>query len=246
MKQSLFYLLLITLIWSCNTNERPNAQAIVDKAIEVTGGEKFDNSVISFDFRGRHYKATRNNGLYTYSREFKDSIKTVKDVLSNNGFKRFINGELIKVADSMVPRYSASVNSVHYFSVLPFGLNDAAVNKEYLGAIELNGNNYHKIKVHFNEEGGGEDFEDVFVYWVDKESFKVDYIAYSYEEGRGLGLRFRRAYNERYVNGVRFVDYENYKPETVANTSLYDLDKLFIDGELKLLSKIENENIKVE
>jgi hypothetical protein len=184
--------------------------------------------------------------LYTYSREFKDSIKTVKDVLSNNGFKRFINGELIKVADSMVPRYSASVNSVHYFSVLPFGLNDAAVNKEYLGAIELNGNNYHKIKVHFNEEGGGEDFEDVFVYWVDKESFKVDYIAYSYEEGRGLGLRFRRAYNERYVNGVRFVDYENYKPETVANTSLYDLDKLFIDGELKLLSKIENENIKVE
>ena len=246
MKRFLFYISVIVFLASCNTDERSKAQIIVDEAIEVAGGEKFNNSIISFDFRGRHYKATRNNGMYEYSREFKDSISLIKDVLSNDGFKRFINGELTKVADSMTPRYSRSVNSVHYFSVLPFGLNDAAVQKEYLGEVEITGKQYHKIKVFFSEEGGGDDFEDVFMYWIGTDDYKVDYLAYSYQDpGRDMDYRFRVAKNERYVNSVRFVDYDNYKSE-VENTTLNKLDELYEAGSLKLLSKIENENVRVD
>ena len=36
---------------------------------------------------------------------------------------------------------------------------------------------------------------------------------YSYIESDGIGLRFREAFNERYINGIRFVDYNNYKPK---------------------------------
>ena len=80
MKRFIFYLSLTILVWSCNSDDRSKAQIIVDEAIEVAGGEKFNNSVISFDFRVRHYKATRNNGIYEYTRE-KRSTECVPELI---------------------------------------------------------------------------------------------------------------------------------------------------------------------
>ena len=155
-----------------------------------------------------------------------------------------INELPFEVSDGKETAYSASVNSVHYFSVLPYGLNDRAVKRTYLKLLKVKGKEYHKIKVAFNKDGGGEDFEDVFMYWINTKTFKADYLAYSYNEDGGLGLRFREAYNERYIEGVRFVDYYNYKPKN-ENASLENLDNLFeVDG-LSLLSKIELKNILV-
>ena len=96
----------------------------------------------------------------------------------------------------------------------------------------------------FNEKGGGEDFEDVFIYWINTDNFKADYIAYSYAEDDGLGLRFREAYNERFVNGIRFVDYNNYKPKD-DEVQLVNLDNLFQKNELELLSVVKLKNITV-
>jgi hypothetical protein len=246
MKNIIFVLSIISILVSCKQENQPNAQDIINKAIEVSGGIKYETSTISFDFRDKHYKAIRNNGIYQYERHFIDSINKIKDVLSNNGFQRFVNDELIEVADSMVPRYSRSVNSVHYFSVLPFGLNDSAVNKTLIGEVSINEETYYKIEVAFNQDGGGDDFEDVFIYWIKKKDFKVDYLAYSYEEDNNeIGFRLREAYNERYVNGIRFVDYNNYIPIN-KEADLLDLDKIFESNDLKLLSKIENKNITVK
>ena len=245
MYKKLFILFISTfLIISCKQEPQLTANDIVNKAIEVSGGERFKNSTINFDFRDKHYKAIRENWKFQYEREFKDSISQIKDVLNNNGFMRFVNNFPMAVRDSMAVKYSASVNSVHYFSVLPFGLNDKSVNKKYLNTVEIKGKTYYKIQVTFNENGGGEDFEDVFIYWIDNKSFKADYLAYSYNESNGLGLRFREAYNERFVNGIRFVDYNNYKPESYA-VALENLDSLFGAGKLQLLSKIELENVAV-
>jgi hypothetical protein len=58
-------------------------------------------------------------------------------------------------------------------------------------------------------------------------------------------MRFREAYNERYITGLRFVDYNNYKTENTT-IPLENLAKAFEADELKLLSKIELENIKVD
>ncbi|MCF7567962.1 deoxyribose-phosphate aldolase [Sabulilitoribacter arenilitoris] len=238
MKKSFLILVIAMLFNSCEKQKVISAQEIVDKSIEVAGGNKIKNAAIAFNFRDKHYKATRNNGVFQFERIFKDSTIVIRDVLSNDGFKRYNNNLEVKVADSMILKYLSSVNSVHYFSILPFGLNDAAVNKEYIDKVTLKGKDYHKIKVTFNQDGGGEDFEDVFVYWINAKSYKTEYIAYSYEETDGVGIRFRAAFNERYVNGIRFVDYVNYKPNN-SSTSLQDLDESFEKNQLKLLSKIE-------
>ena len=95
----------------------------------------------------------------------------------------------------------------------------------------------------FSKEGGGTDFEDTFVYWIAKTTYHVDYLAYSYAV-EGGGIRFREAYNPRTVEGIRFVDYNNYKPASLA-IPLTDLDSIFQQNELELLSKIETENVEV-
>ena len=229
-----------------------SADEIVNRSIEVSGGEKFERSAIDFVFRDKEYFATREKLKFSLVRMFnEDSSTAVIDELNNNGFIRKTGNnqlndfKIMKVADSLVKLYSASVNSVHYFSVLPYGLNDKAVNKTLLGEEQIKAKTYYKIKVTFEEDGGGEDYEDVFIYWFDKETFKVHYLAYSYNEDDGVGMRFRAAYNERYVNGLRFVDYNNYKPEN-DTVKLEDLGKAFEANQLKLLSKIDLENVSVD
>ena len=231
---------------SCKEKEtiENSANLIINKAIEVSGGEKFNKSTISFQFRDKKYKAQRDNGLFVLERIFKDTSGIIRDELSNSGFKRFINEELQNLPDSLADIYSNSVNSVHYFSILPFGLNDPAVNKSYIGETTIKGKQYHKIRVTFDEIGGGNDYEDVFVYWVGKDDFKVDFLAYSFRENGG-GMRFRKAFNERYVKGIRFVDYNNFKPRNNAS-DVSDLDQLFVKGKLELLSKIELTDVNVE
>ncbi|WP_422104961.1 DUF6503 family protein [Winogradskyella sp.] len=247
----IYALLVVFLVFSCK-NEQPSkaltAKDIVNKSIEVSGGHLFDSSsvvVIKFDFRDKSYKASHTPDGRVLSRFMLRDNDTILDFLKGNAFQRYINQVPVKVADSMIPRYSASVNSVHYFSVLPYGLNDKAVNKALIGEEQIKSKDYYKIKVTFNEEGGGEDFEDVFIYWVDKTTFKPDYLAYSYDEDDDKGMRFRVAYNERYVNGLRFVDYDNYKPKRDA-LPLVDIGNAFDTNNLELLSKIELENVEVE
>jgi len=237
--------IVLTMLVSCKKDVQPNAEAIISKAIEVAGGNNIVTSTIDFDFRNIHYTAIRDNGTFKFERSFKDSIGNIRDVLSNNGFQRFINEKPVEIPDSMALKYTSSVNSVHYFSVLPFGLNGIAVNKTSLEDVTIKGKDYYKIKITFNQAGGGEDFEDVFVYWINTSSYKMEYLAYSYIEDDDIGLRFREAYNERYVNGVRFVDYNNYAPKN-KDADLFELDRLLENDGLKLLSKIETENIEVK
>ncbi|MGY0392126.1 DUF6503 family protein [Bizionia sp. KMM 8389] len=238
-------LFLVLFLVSCQTDKKQlTADEIVAKSIEVSGGDKMNTSSYAFEFRGKNYLADRYYGKFSFVREFtQDSVGFIQDYLGNEGFERYINNEQVVLADSTAEKLSASVNSVHYFAVLPHGLDAEAVNKELLGEVKIKDVPFYKIKVTFSEDGGGEDFEDVFVYWINKLTYKVDYLAYSYEEESGIGYRFREAYNERYVGGLRFVDYNNYKPEITTGISVTDLDDLFETDQLALLSKIKLENI---
>lgn len=233
-------LLSFILFISCQPQKKElTAQQIVDKSILASGTDKVSSSEITFEFRDKQYSAVRNNGKFKLIRAF-DSIK---DVLSNSGFERFINEKSIKVVDSMALKYSNSVNSVHYFSVLPYGLNDKAVRKKRLPSSMINGKEYYKIEITFSENGGGEDFEDVFIYWIGKEDYLIDYLAYSYHTNGG-GKRFRVLKEECFKNGIRFVDYQNYKPNA-ENIKLIDIDKSYEKNNLKLVSEIILRNIEV-
>lgn len=220
------------------------AQRIVDKSIEVSGGDLYKTSNVAFDFRDREYMLQIVDGRRVMERTFNTDSSSMVDRVDPKGFQRFVNDSLIHVSDSMANVYSNSINSVHYFAYLPYGLNDPAVNKELLGKIKIKGNDYYKVKVTFDKEGGGDHYEDTYIYWFNKDTYKVDYLAYDFHTDGG-GMRFRKAYNERYVNGLRFVDYENYRPENMP-TSIVNIDSLFLQNKLTLLSKIRLKNIKVD
>ena len=241
---SKFYLLVFTLtLFSC-TNFLTDPQKIVDKSIAAAGGEKYLNSTIEFDFRDRHYLAKRNGGSFSYERIFKDSIGTIRDIVSNKGHVREVNGMIQVLPDSMSDKYTSSTNSVIYFALLPYGLNDPSVKKEYLGDTMIENQIFYKVEITFGQEGGGEDFQDVFQYWINREDFTIGYMAYSFRENDEASLRFRKAINPTKVKGIQFYDYINYKPKN-NSTKMEDLELLFTKGELEELSKIELENIVV-
>lgn len=244
MKNLFLLVSILLLLISCNqTKKQLTAQQIVDAAIEKSCQGNCDKATVSFTFRDVGYRSTRNQGDYKYTRLRKDSIGFVRDELSNVGFERFINEAPIIVADTTAVKIADAVNSVHYFSQLPYGLNAAAVKKELTGETNIKNELYFKIKVTFDQEGGGTDYDDEFLYWIHKTNFTVDYLAYSYATNGG-GIRYREAYNPRVIEGIRFVDYNNYKPSSLE-FSLDELPALFENGALKLLSKIETENVRV-
>lgn len=243
MKNIILICLVAILVTSCNSN-LADPQKIIDKAIAASGGEKYLDATIEFDFRDHHYVSTRKGGLYAHERIKKDSINTTHDFLSNDGFRREINGAAVEVVDSMKVKYTSSVNSVVYFALLPYGLNDTSVKKKFLGETQIENKEQYIVEISFGEEGGGEDFEDVFIYWINKNDFTIDYLAYSFNEGKGLEYRFRKAYNPRKVKGITFFDYINYQP--TVDTKITGLEELYKAGTLKELSKIELLNIEVK
>ena len=243
MRKAIFISICCVLIGCKEPNKVNNAQALVDKSIEVSGGALYNSSKVSFRFRDINY--TSESGLRgkKLSRSFLKDSTMILDVLEAGEFNRILNGKPAMVADTMAVKYANSINSVHYFARLPFGLNDRAVVKRYLGETTIEDQSYYKVEVTFKEEGGGDDFDDIYVYWFNKATFKPDFLAYEFHVDGG-GKRFRKALNERYVEGIRFVDYMNYKP-TDSKASVYALDSLFIRNELELLSRIELKDIEV-
>ncbi len=238
-----FIIIFFTIIGCRNKNSDNIAvQDIVNKSIEVSGGNLYSSCSISFTLRDIRYELENSTGSKILKRIVNNDSTTVLDVLKHNSFQRYINGNPVIVADSMATKYSNSINSVHYFAYLPYGLNDPAVNKKFLGETQIGDRQYYKVEVTFDEKDGGEDFDDIYIYWFNKETFKPDYLAYKFNVDGG-GTRFREALNERIINGIRFVDYNNYK--AAANISVYKLEALFKTGELQLLSKIRLENIEV-
>ncbi|WP_108868310.1 DUF6503 family protein [Aquimarina aquimarini] len=238
-----FGILLVTFSFLNITIAQSSATEIVDNAIKISGGTTYDNAVVYFSFRNKTYRSDRKKGMYKLERFVDTPNGVIHDAVGNSGLKRAIENCPVKVPDSLVTRISDGVNSVHYFANLPYGLNATAVNKKLIGEATINEISYFKIQVTFNQEGGGTDYEDEFMYWIRKEDFTVDYLAYKYAVNGG-GIRFREAYNSRVVNGIRFVDYNNYKADDLS-TPLSNLDELFEKGRLKLLSKIELKDIYV-
>ena len=239
----LYFLLL--LISACSTTEQPvAADAIIKNAITAHGLTSIQDKKIEFDFRNRHYSLLRTDNNYTYTRSFQDSLGFVEDILINSSkFTRLVNGNVLHVDSIWSGKYSNSVNSVLYFIQLPLTLMDLAAMKKYKGLATIKGKNYHLIEVRFEEENGGVDFQDVFLYWFNTETFTMDFFAYSYITDGG-GVRFREAINTKRVDGIIFQDYINYQPKD-KNTPLNEMATLFEADQLVELSKIENTNITV-
>ena len=218
------------------------SEYIIADAIEAHGGKSYLSLDVSFRFRDKEYSIQRSGGEFTYSRSFTDSLGSVTDELSNEGFTRFRDKNRVALTKKDSIDYSNSLNSVIYFALLPFGLQDDAVNSEYLGLDSIGGKEYNTIKVWFDQQGGGTDHEDVFMYWFDRDDSSMDYLAYEFHVNDG-GTRFRKAIGSKRVDGVVFQDYENYKgPEGIEELSRFP--ELYQQGDLEKVSDIVLEDFR--
>ncbi|KAA1245192.1 DUF6503 family protein [Aquimarina sp. RZ0] len=219
------------------TEQHENADTIISEAIEAHGGELYDKADYTFVFRKKEYRFTNNHSNYTYS--VKNDEKTC-DFIVNGNFERYVNEEPVALSEKRQSKYAEALNSVIYFATLPHKLKDAAVNKKYIQSIDIKGLNYDVIKITFDQEGGGKDHDDEFYYWINKETKKIDFLAYNYKVNGG-GVRFRSAYNRRVVAGITFQDYINWKAS--VGTPLKELPLLYEQGKLKELSRIVTEKV---
>lgn len=226
----------------CQSSESTlSPKQIVEHAIDYSGKSRLNENILKFEFRDYRYKSIPTcDGLKLERMSKKDSTR---DVLVKDKLSRYYRDSLVKLADSTAFSYYESVNSVHYFIQLPLRLQDEAVNLSGLGKEDIEEKTYHKVQVKFSEDGGGVDFEDVYIYWFDVEDFSMDFLAYSFLVNEG-GMRFRKAINRRTIDGVVFQDYENYKPKVKSN-ELEEIGKMYENDELELLSLIENEIIEL-
>jgi len=240
-----FTLLFLFILFACSSKkDLQDAQEITDATIAFHGMENLYNSEFSLVFRDMSYTYKMHDGRYEYTRTQTDSTGAViYDVLNNDGLIRYVNEDEVTLEEDKRAAYARSVNSVIYFFRLPYGLNDAAVIKKYNGEVDIKGKPYKEIEVTFEQSGGGEDFDDVFLYWFDASDYSMDYLAYLYHTDGG-GMRFREAINPRRVNGTLVQDYINLKPAD-EGMDIHDIRELYNQGELEELSRIFNEEVMI-
>lgn len=228
--------------YACTTP--PDAKEIVKRSVEAYGADEFEDKIVSFDFRDKHYTVNRTSENYIYTRSFSDSLGYVEDSLINSSrLTRSINKKQVDLTEEWQTKYGNSVNSVLYFFQIPYVLNDPAVNKSLIGTAVINEEPYFAIEVTFDTEGGGEDYEDEYRYWIHQRTYFIDFFAYNYQTDGG-GTRFRQAINRKKVNGLTVQDYINYRAK-VKFPPLDSLPVMFEREELLEVSRIYNENIEV-
>ncbi|NBB20959.1 hypothetical protein GVN20_16445 [Runella sp. CRIBMP] len=241
-----FLLILSGCIACNNTNqnstakERPvdkKAKEIVDKCIEAHGGKNYETFDVSFDFRKFKVHLKQTGTQFIYERTTTDSLNNVyHDILTNESFVRKRNDTTQVLSKKDEDKYREGTNAIAYFVLLPFKLSEPAVILKYVGEISIDNQKYHKIRVTFEQEGGGKDHEDEFCYWINQSTNMLDYLSYA-----NGGPRLRKAVKRDTIGGIVFQNYENYEilDKTIPTT---EYDKAFLEGKSKLLSMIEQSN----
>ena len=234
----------LLLLLACKDINDKTVEEIINKSIEVSGFNTNEIN-ITFNFRAYHYEFFRKDYNFTYARTTIKDDKKIRDELSSTkGLKRFIDSVPESLTDSLAMVYSNSLNSVMYFFQLPKPLLDGAVHSELLDEIKIEGATYWTIKVYFSEEGGGDDYQDEYRYWINQDTYEIDYLAYNYTT-EGGGIRFRKAIKKKRVKGILFQDYQNFSPSNKFEP-LDSLPQIYEDGLLSQISLIENKNIIVQ
>jgi len=241
------FAILLGVCLACNNADKSSstakkeidekAKTIVDQCIEAHGGSNYQTFDVSFDFRKFKVRLKQTGAQFSYERTMADSLNNVyHDSLTNNSFVRKLNGQPQELSQKDTDKYREGTNSIAYFVLLPYKLSEPAVNLKYVGEITIENQLYDKIRVTFDQEGGGKDHEDEFCYWINRQTHTLDYLSYA-----NGGPRLRKATKRETVSGIVFQDYENYEilDKTISTT---EYDKAFLEGKSKLLSKIEQSN----
>lgn len=254
-------ILLFFLLFSCENEQAPvdaattsqappqespkqtasySAEELLARAVEAHGGERYNSASYGFVFRGKSYTFSNKGATSIYTVTSQKEGKLYLDSLKNGELFRYIDKVKTELTEKEKASAFEALNSVIYFATLPHKLLDPAVNLEKQPTVTIKGKAYDALKVYFDEEGGGTDHDDNFLYWINQETGRIDYFAYDYQVNGG-GVRFRSAYNPRIVDGILFQHYVNFK--VAVGTDLADLPALYEQGKMEELSRIETTSI---
>lgn len=236
----------LSACWAPETD--PSAATVIDRAMDRHGSDVLDRAVVSFDFRNDDYWIRQNDGLFHYRRSYTDSLdRRIIEGLANDSTYRRVNDSTVTLSTSERESIETTINSVVYFALLPEPLGDPAVQPSYTGRDTIDGVPYHRVRVTFQQEGGGDDWQDIFMYWFHTDTYAMNYLAYAYglEPDEEFGTRFREAYNVRRRNGVRFADYHNFTVDTLTENQLSQYPELWADGSARLVSNVELDSVHV-
>ncbi|MBT8399060.1 MAG: hypothetical protein KJO98_01175 [Rhodothermia bacterium] len=227
----------------CSVDVTPDE--VIDRAMRAHGTTALDNAVLEFEFRGDLYQARRNDGLFSYERHWDDTSGTIRDVVNNDEIFREVNGQRIELTERLESSILTRVNSIIYFASLPYSLRDPAVIARHLGVGSIDGNEYDRVEVTFRKQGGGPDYRDRFLYWVNRSTSRIDYFAYYYLTDE-TGSRLRKLVNVRNVNGFLMADHLNFAAATDTIGSRIEAYEPLIgtDG-LDLVSEVKHENVRI-
>ena len=229
--------------------DMPPADSVLARSIQAHGGAVLDHAAVAFRFRDARFRLMRDGGRFRYQRTYTDTLgRSVREVLSNDSLYRTVNGDRVTLSGDERQSVETAVNSVAYFALLPDPLQDPAVQATYDARESVAGNDYHRVVVTFQQEGGGRDWQDRFVYWFDVDTYTMDFLAYAYGFGNPdeeIGTRFREAYNVRTIEGVRVADYRNFTDDDLPPDQMERYLTLWDADSLRLVSTVDLDSVVV-
>jgi len=239
---------LLNIINACKPDpDNKDPQYIIEEANKVHGIKVYDNSIIDFRIGNRYYKSTHHQGQFRYERYWDSLGMTIHDELTSRGLIRHVGQTNVLLETKKIDQHSYSLRSLFFLFSIPFWLNDLGVVKEYLGEVILMEQPYHKIKITFRKNPNDRTiYDDVYVVWIHKTRFTLDYVGYLHTGSEGQGIRFRQAINPRKVEGFRVQNYLEFKPvRDSISIKPEDLDQAWAGNQLMPWEKIEILQLKI-
>lgn len=253
MERASAFLLLLTApaVPAIAGNEQPSPQTqerleIVDRAIAHHGGEVYTASETRMELCSRsgcsRIRALTDGWDFDLeaTARVRDGERRVR--ITNDTVEQWVDSEPVEVEPDRRQPLRDWVMARVYFAFLPYRLNDPSVFKQDLGIEEWAGRKLHRVRVTF-APGSSTEADDVFLYWFDPGTGRLEQFAYSFSSGNG-GLRFRRGFNYRRVGGILFFDQENLGLDGPGFT-VDEIDPSFVERRMRPVSTVELREIMV-
>lgn len=223
---------------------------IVDRAIEFHGGELFlwSNSELLVSSKSGSFKVRSTMSGSRFDHQVESQTEEGKRIVvrsRNDSVERREDGVVVPLNDEQEQRARDFVSARTYFPFLPFRLNDADAYKIDQGIETWGNRSLHRVKVVF-AAGSSTDASDEYVYFFDPKTARLEAYGYTFGTGRERGgLRYRKLFNYRRVEGLLFFDAENLGVSGEGSFTVDSLNEKFVET-LEPVSTIELSEIEVE
>jgi hypothetical protein len=221
---------------------------IVDRSIEHHGGDRYRHSRSSLTICSKSgcfdLMATIDGDRYEYDVRDEGGEAARRVMASNDRVERWQGGEPVALDAESEQRARDFANARVYFVFLPYRLNDPSVHKQDLGLERWGDRELHKVRVSF-APGSSTDAGDVYLYWFDPASGRLEQFAYSFGSGDGAGVRFRELANYRRVGGLLFFDQRNLGYEG-PGVRVEVVTPQFVAKEMREVSMVTLREVQVE